>query len=88
MFSVRYLAPNTHASMDLYCGAWTTCGVTRDLVNAFECTDGLKWGESPLTATVDESLLATGALSDANKAEREKLFSGTNGVHIRDRRFV
>ena len=46
----------------------------------------MKWGESPLTATVDESLLATGALSDANKAEREKLFSGTNGVHIRDRR--
>ena len=86
MFSVRYLAPNTTHSMDLYYGAWTTCGVTRDLVNAFECTDGLKWGESPLTATVDESLLATGALSDANKAEREKLFSGTNGVHIRDRR--
>ncbi len=86
MFSVRYLAPNTTHSMDLYYGAWTTCGVTRDLVNAFEGTDGLKWGESPLTATVDESLLATGALSDANKAEREKLFSGTNGVHIRDRR--
>ena len=86
MFSVRYLAPNTTHSMDLYYGAWTTCGVTRDLVNAFECTDGLKWGESPLTATVDESLLATGALSDANKAEREKLFSGANGVHIRDRR--
>ena len=86
MFSVRYLAPNTTHSMDLYYGAWTTCGVTRDLVNAFECTDGLKWGESPLTATVDESLLATGALSDANKAEREKLFSGANGIHIRDRR--
>ena len=86
MFSVRYLAPNITHSMDLYYAAWTTCGVTRDLVDAFECTDGLKWGESPLTATVDESLLATGALSDANKAEREKLFSGANGVHIRDRR--
>ncbi|RHU22213.1 MULTISPECIES: RagB/SusD family nutrient uptake outer membrane protein [unclassified Parabacteroides] len=86
MFSVRYLAPNTTHSMDLYYGAWTTCGVTRDLVNAFECTDGLKWGESTLTATVNESLLATGALSDANNAEREKLFSDANGVHIRDRR--
>lgn len=86
MFSVRYLAPNTTHSMDLYYGAWTTCGVTRDLVNAFECTDGKKWGESPLTATVDESLLATGALADANNAEREKLFSDANGTHIRDRR--
>lgn len=86
MFSVRYLAPNTTHSMDLYYGAWTTCGVTRDLVNAFECTDGLKWGESTLTATVNESLLATGTLSDANNAEREKLFSDANGVHIRDRR--
>lgn len=86
MFSVRYLAPNITHSMDLYYGAWTTCGVTRDLVNAFECTDGLKWGESTLTATVNESLLATGTLSDANNAEREKLFSDANGVHIRDRR--
>lgn len=86
MFSVRYLAPNTTHSMDLYYGAWTTCGVTRDLVNAFECTDGLKWGESPLTSTVNESLLASGALEDANVAEREKLFSDANGVHIRDRR--
>lgn len=86
MFSVRYLAPNITHSMDLYYGAWTTCGVTRDLVNAFECTDGLKWGESPLTSKVNESLLASGALEDANVAEREKLFSDANGVHIRDRR--
>ena len=80
MFSVRYLAPNSTNSLDLYYGAWTTCGVTRDLVDAFECTDGLKWGESPLTVSVDESLLATGALDIANKAEREKLFQN------RDRR--
>jgi hypothetical protein bfra3_17412 len=66
--------------MDLYYAAWTTCGVTRDLVDAFECTDGLKWGESPLTVPVDESLLATGELGDANKAERTKLFQN------RDRR--
>lgn len=80
MFSVRYLAPNSTHSMDLYYGAWTTCGVTRSLVDAFECTDGQKWGESPLTVAVDESLLATGALEDANKAERAKLFQN------RDRR--
>ena len=80
MFSVRYLAPNTTHSMDLYYAAWTTCGVTRDLVDAFECTDGQKWGESPLTVPVNESLLATGELGDANKAERAKLFQN------RDRR--
>lgn len=80
MFSVRYLAPNITHNMDLYYGAWTTCGVTRDLVNAFECTDGLKWGESPQTVAVDESLLASGALTDANNAERAKLFQN------RDRR--
>lgn len=74
MFSVRYLAPNITHSMDLYYAAWTTCGVTRDLVDAFECTDGLKWGESPLTVPVDESLLATGALEPENNAERAKLF--------------
>ena len=74
MFSVRYLAPNTTHSMDLYYGAWTTCGVTRDLVNAFECTDGLKWGESPLTATVDESLLAT-ELCQMPIRQKEKSYS-------------
>ena len=79
MFSVRYLAPNTTHSMDLYYAAWTTCGVTRDLVDAFECTDGQKWGESPLSVPVNESL-ATGELGDANKAERAKLFQN------RDRR--
>lgn len=80
MFSVRYLAPNNTNSLDLYYGAWTTCGVTRDLVDAFECTDGQKWGESPLTVAVDESKLATGDLGDENKAERAKLFQN------RDRR--
>lgn len=80
MFSVRYLAPNITHSMDLYYGAWTTCGVTRDLIDAFECTDGEKWGESPLTVPVNEALIATGLLDDANNAERAKLFQN------RDRR--
>lgn len=86
MFSVRYLAPNITHSMDLYYGAWTTCGVTRDLVDAFECIDGQKYGESPLTVEVDESLLSSNSLADANKAEREKLFTNAEGVHYRDRR--
>lgn len=74
MFSVRYLAPNITHSMDLYYGSWTTCGVTRDLVDEFECTDGLKLGESPLTQEVDESLIQTSATADENYNEREKLF--------------
>lgn len=74
MFSVRYLAPNITHSMDLYYGSWTTCGVTRDLVDEFECTDGLKWGESPLTQEVDESLLSTNSMADDAYNEREKLF--------------
>lgn len=74
MFSVRYLAPNITHSMDLYYGAWTTCGVTRDLVDEFECTDGLKWGESPLTQEVDETLLSTNSMADDAYNEREKLF--------------
>ena len=82
MFSVRYLAPNITHSMDLYYGSWTTCGVTRDLVDEFEYTDGLKWGESPMTVTVDESLLNTSATADENYNEREKLFKN------RDRRLI
>ena len=82
MFSVRYLAPNVTHSLDLYYAAWATCGVTRDLVNSFEFTDGLKWGESPLTPQVDESLLNTNAVEEANYNEREKLFKN------RDRRLI
>lgn len=74
MFSVRYLAPNITHSMDLYYGSWTTCSVTRDLVDEFECTDGLKWGESPLTQEVDETLLSTNSMADDAYNEREKLF--------------
>lgn len=74
MFSVRYLAPNITHALDLYFGSWTTNGSTRDLVDAFECTDGLKWGESPLTVPVNESLLKTSATDEPNYNEREKLF--------------
>lgn len=58
MFSVRYLNPNIKNSVDLYYGAWGTNQITRDLVNEFEYTDGLGWGEgSPLQPVVDETIL-------------------------------
>lgn len=79
IFSVRFLKPNILHSMDLYYGAWATCQVTRDLVDEFECSDGLKWGESPLTEKIDEAALLDGN-TDVAKLEREKLFKN------RDRR--
>lgn len=76
IFSVRYLAPNITHSMDLYYGAWTTCGITRSLIDEFECADGEKWGVSPLTEPVDEALIYNGKFDkdDPSFAEREKLF--------------
>lgn len=79
MFSVRYLRPNLTHSMDLYYGAWAVLDPTRDMVDAFECTDGKKWSESPLAVHPDEAVLY-GTDDDAKKAEREKLFQN------RDRR--
>lgn len=75
MFSVRYLQPNITNSIDLYYGAWTCLNPTTDLVNAFECTDGKKWGESPLTVRPDESVLYSKEASEGEKrAERAKMF--------------
>lgn len=82
MFSVRYLAPNITNRMDLYYGGWTTCGVTRDLVDEYECTDGLEWGVSPLTIPVDDQKIANNSTDDDVKAERAKLFQN------RDRRLL
>ena len=75
MFSVRYLQPNITNNIDLYYGAWACLNPTTDLVNAFECTDGKKWGESPLTVRPDESVLYSGdASEEAKRAERAKMF--------------
>lgn len=76
MYSVRYLSPNRNNNIDLYFGAWCTNMPSRDLVDAFECTDGLEWGVSPLTVSVDEELINTrdGTLAEAQKAERDKLY--------------
>lgn len=75
MFSVRYLQPNITNSIDLYYGAWACLDPTTDLINAFECTDGKKWGESPLTVKPNESVLYSSTSSEEQKrAERAKLF--------------
>lgn len=76
IFSVRYLSPNRNNSIDLYFAAWGTNIVMRNLVDEFECTDGLEWGKSPLTVPVDESLINTsdGSKKKEQQAEREKLF--------------
>lgn len=76
MYSVRYLSPNRNNNIDLYFGTWSTNMPTRDLVDEFECTDGLEWGVSPLTVPVDEALINTkdGTKAEAQKAERDKLF--------------
>lgn len=84
IWSVRYLAPNVTNSIDLLYGAWNCLAPTRSLVDEFECTDGLKWGESPLTVPVDENLIYAigGDQKDAAKKERDKLFLN------RDRRLL
>jgi len=76
MYSVRYLSPNRNNKIDLYFGSWCTNMPSRDLVNEFECTDGLEWGVSPLTVVVDEALINTkdGTQAEAQKAERDKLY--------------
>jgi len=72
---VRYLQPNITNSIDLYYGAWACLDPTTDLINAFECTDGKKWGESPLSVKPDESVLYSSTSSEEQKrAERAKLF--------------
>jgi hypothetical protein len=74
MFSVRYAKPNLLNYMEVYYGAWSETQVTRDFVNDFECTDGQKWGVSPLTVPVDETLVNGNDEVDATQAERLKLF--------------
>jgi hypothetical protein len=73
MFSVRYLRPNLTNSMDKWYGLWSALTISRDLLDAFECTDGEKWGVSPLTVRPDEAVLY-GTDKEAKIAEREKMF--------------
>lgn len=75
IFSVRYASPDICNNLnEVYC-CWSSLMVQRNLVDVFECTDGLPWGESPLTVPVDEDLINS-RTADHNLivAEREKLF--------------
>lgn len=75
IFSVRYKSPDLTNGLTMNYAQWSSLQVQRNLVDAFECTDGLPWGESPLTVPVDENLInSTTADQSAITAEREKLF--------------
>lgn len=75
IFSVRYKSPDRTNGLTTNYAQWSSLQVLRNLVDAFECTDGLAWGESPLTVPVDENLInSTTAEQSAITAEREKLF--------------
>lgn len=53
IFSVNYLAPDNAPAYgtDIVFGDWISVSPLRNFVDAFECTDGLPWGVSPLTNT-------------------------------------
>lgn len=75
MFSVRYGAPDVCNDMNYWFCGYHSLMVQRNLLDAFECTDGLPWGESPLTVSVDEDLINSKVADhDLQIAEREKLF--------------
>lgn len=49
IFSVNFLAPNNTAPWDMYLGDWIAASPLQNLVDAYECKDGLPFGESPYT---------------------------------------
>lgn len=49
IFSVNFLAPTNTAAWDMYYGDWVASSPLQNLVDDFECTDGLPYGTSPLT---------------------------------------
>jgi hypothetical protein len=53
IFTINFLAPNNTAAWDLYYGDWDACAPLKNMVNDFECTDGLPYGTSPLTDKVN-----------------------------------
>lgn len=53
IFSINFLAPNNTTPWDLYYGDYDACAPLQNMVDAFECTDGLPYGTSPLTDTKD-----------------------------------
>lgn len=73
MFSVRFLQPNLLNNFDRHFGKWCCMTVSRNLIDEFECTDGLSWNQSPLAVHPDEKVLYGGSFDAANE-ERAKLF--------------
>lgn len=51
IFTVNFLAPNNTAPWDMYYGDWVSAAPLKNLVDTYECTDGLPYGVSPLTNT-------------------------------------
>lgn len=49
IFSINFLAPNNTRPWDMYYGDWLVASPLQNFVDAFECTDGLSYGVSPLT---------------------------------------
>lgn len=75
IFSARYAAPDLKNNGNVFYCAWSSTMIQRNLVDAYECTDGKAWGESPLTVPVDEELInSVNADKVAIREEREKLF--------------
>jgi len=54
IFSINFLAPNNTAQWDLYYGDYDACAPLQNMVDAFECTDGMPYGVSPLTDTKNQ----------------------------------
>jgi hypothetical protein len=53
IFSINYLSPDNCSSWDRWQGSQVNYGPLQNLVDAFECTDGLPFGISPLTNLTD-----------------------------------
>lgn len=49
IFSIKFLAPDNATPMDQWYGDWLVVSPLQNLVDAYECTDGLPWGVSPRT---------------------------------------
>lgn len=49
IFTVNYLPPDNYARWDQYYGDWLVSSPLQNFVDAFQCSDGLAWGVSPLT---------------------------------------
>lgn len=49
IFSIKFLAPDNATPMDQWYGDWLVVSPLQNLVDAYECTDGMPWGISPLT---------------------------------------